>query len=112
MSVPCLPSPITAPNPLTESLHTHPLGPGTALATRLPVLPDPVASAWPEPLPCLCSDDILELSIMPKDEDILQLVSPALLSEVEVPWGLGAGSSPSPWASLLRRPLWEAEKRV
>ncbi|KAF3816844.1 hypothetical protein GH733_014192 [Mirounga leonina] len=36
------------------------------------------------------SDDTLELSIMPKDEDILQLVSPALLSEVEGHRGLGA----------------------
>lgn len=27
------------------------------------------------PVPCPCSDDVLELAIMPKDEDILQLVS-------------------------------------
>lgn len=40
-------------------------------------------------MPCLCSDDTLELSIMPKDEDILQLVSPALLSEVEGPGACG-----------------------
>lgn len=39
---------------------------------------------------------------MPKDEDILQLVSPALLSAAEGPWGLGAGYIPSLWASLLR----------
>lgn len=31
---------------------------------------------------------------MPKDEDILQLVSPALLFEVEDPWGLGARVQP------------------
>lgn len=43
---------------------------------------------------------------MPKDEDILQLVSPALLAEVEDPWGLSPGSC------LLLRPFWEAEKRV
>lgn len=49
---------------------------------------------------------------MPKDEDILQLVSPALLSEVEDPWGLGARYSLSPWVSLLHQPFREAEKRV
>lgn len=38
---------------------------------------------------------------MPKDEDILQLVSPALLSGAEGPWGLGAGYIPFLWASLL-----------
>lgn len=34
---------------------------------------------------------------MPKDEDILQLVSPALLSEAEGPWDLGAGYISPPW---------------
>ncbi|KAK2500846.1 hypothetical protein MC885_001297 [Smutsia gigantea] len=58
------------------------------------------------------SDDTLELSIMPKDEDILQLVSPALLSELKDPQGLGVRIHPCPWASFLHPCLWEAENRV
>lgn len=49
---------------------------------------------------------------MPKDEDILQLVSPALQSEVEEPEAWGAGYGLSPWASLLCLFLRETEKRV
>lgn len=45
---------------------------------------------------------------MPKDEDILQLVSLVLLSEVEGPWGLGAQYAPSLWASFVHWTFWEA----
>lgn len=44
-----------------------------------PSPPDLAASGLT--LSCLCSDDTLELSIMPKDEDILQLVSPSVCME-------------------------------
>lgn len=50
---------------------------------------------------------------MPKDEDILQLVSPALLFEVEDPWGLGVRVQPFSLGLLpVLAPLGGRKERV
>lgn len=55
--------------------------------------------------PSLCSDDALELSIMPKDEDVLQLVSLLLLNS---PWVQAGDEQGVPCLALLCHALRRA----